>query len=218
MSYTLADGSTLHVAALADYGSPITMSDLSNAAEAVATLTAGHNLVIGDVVEVTSGWGRVDKRIVRVKAVNTVNVTLEKLNTADTSVFAVGGGAGTVRKISKFTEVTQIKSVNTGGGDVQFADATALADTTARSIPASRAATVMNLTLFDDPTLPWYQTLIDIDDRRIPAAMLIRLSNGSRLYANVYVSVQRVPNIERGQALTVPLTITYASDAMRYSS
>ena len=59
---------------------------LTNAAEAVATVVA-HGFTSGDVVELTSGWGRMNKRIFEVTVLTVDTFTLEKANTSSTDIF-----------------------------------------------------------------------------------------------------------------------------------
>ncbi len=62
MAVTLTTGTLVAIAST--YGSSVNMTAISNASEAVATLAGGHSVVVGDYLEVTSGWDRLDKRIV----------------------------------------------------------------------------------------------------------------------------------------------------------
>ena len=75
MSVTIATGTTFAYAST--YGSSANMTAITNASEAVATLGAGHGVVVGDYLEVTSGWDRLTGRIVRAKTVATNDVTFE---------------------------------------------------------------------------------------------------------------------------------------------
>ena len=64
MAITLSTGAILQVAKT--YASSLSFSAISNATDAVCTVT-GSTIVAGDYVEVTSGWGLLDKRVVRAK-------------------------------------------------------------------------------------------------------------------------------------------------------
>ena len=108
MSITLATGTLVAIAST--YGAAVNMTAISNAAAAVATLAAGHGVVVGDFLEVTSGWDRLNGRIVRVSAVSTNDVTFEGINTVSTSLYPAGTGTGTIRRITAWTNLSQITS------------------------------------------------------------------------------------------------------------
>ena len=63
-------GTTFHIASA--FGTAKATTAVTNATEAVVT-SAAHGLANGDVVEVSSGWGRLHKRVFEVKAVATDN-------------------------------------------------------------------------------------------------------------------------------------------------
>jgi hypothetical protein len=56
--------------------------------------------------------------------------------------------------------MSQLKNISTSGGEMQFADVTALDDVVARQIPTIRSAVNMTVDVFDDPTLAWYTDFI----------------------------------------------------------
>ncbi len=107
-------GATFYVASA--FGVAKTVTAVSNASEAVVTAT--HDFSIGDIVEMTSGWGRLNKRAFRVKSISTtVSFVLEGADTTSTSFFPAGTGTGTVRKVSTFTQITTVMSPSSSGGD-----------------------------------------------------------------------------------------------------
>lgn len=216
MAITLATGSVISVAKT--YGSSSTMSAITNATEAVATLGAGHGVVVGDYLEITSGWGKLDKRVVRAKTVATNDVTLEGINTSSTTTFPSGSGIGSIRRITAWDNLSQIKDISSSGGDQQFADITAIDDLVERKVPTIRSAVTMNMTVFDDPTLAWYATVTAASDTSTPAALRISLANGSKLVANAYWSLQKVPTITKNEALGTTISLAYAADPVRYST
>ena len=119
MAITISTGTTVAIATT--YGSAVTMSAITNATEAVATLAAGHGVVVGDILEVTSGWDLLNGRLVRAKTVATNDVTFESINTTSASSYPAGTGTGSIRRITAWTSVSQVQSVDTGGGEQQFA-------------------------------------------------------------------------------------------------
>lgn len=216
MSKTLATRIKFSIAKT--YGSAVTMSAISNAVEAVATLSAGHSVIVGDYLELTSGWGLLNGKIVRVKTVNANDVTLEGINTASTSKFPTGTGTGSVRRITAWDQLSQIKNVSSSGGDQQFADATSLDDDVEVKIPTIKSARTMTLEFFDDPTLTWYATVAAASDAVVPTAVLIQPPNGSKTLANAYWGLMKEPNIQKNEVLTSSITLTFNSESTRYAA
>jgi DNA-binding NarL/FixJ family response regulator len=140
MSYTLPAGGSLAIAST--YGTAVTMSAITNATEAVATLAAGHNVVVGDILEVTSGWELLNNRVVRVKTVSTNSITFENINTTSTTFYPAGEGVGSVRRITAFTTITQVGAIAFSGGDQQFEDTSSVFGRTDTQMPATRTPVV----------------------------------------------------------------------------
>ncbi|MBI3144734.1 MAG: phage tail protein [Pseudogulbenkiania sp.] len=216
MAITLSTGLTASVAKT--YGTSVAMSAITNASEAVATLAAGHSVVVGDYLEVTSGWGRLDKRIVRVKTVVTNDVTFESINTSSTAKYPSGAGTGSIRRITAWTQLTLVRSLSATGGDQQFADTTAIDDVVARQIPTIRNAVTMTMDVYDDPTLGWYADVDTADASRTPFGLLMTFPNSSKLVANAYWSLQKVPTMAQNEALMTQISLSYAAEPVRYAS
>jgi hypothetical protein len=95
-----------------------TVTGISNATEAVVSCVA-HGYSAGDVIFITSGWGRVHRRAFRIKTILTDSFVLEGMDTTNTEFFPTGGGAGTAAKAQTPVQMTQILSSTTSGGDAQ---------------------------------------------------------------------------------------------------
>lgn len=216
MSKTLATRSTFSIAKT--YGASVTMSALTNAAEAVATLGAGHSVTAGDYLEITSGWGRLNGRIVRAKTVATNDVTFEDINTSSTSKYPAGTGTGSIRRITAWDQLSQIKSVSSSGGDQQFADATSLDDDVQVQVPTIKSARTMTLEVYDDPTLAWYDTVSAADESVTPTGLLIQPPNGSKIVANAYWSLMREPSIVNNEVMTGTISLSFYAPSMRYAA
>lgn len=111
---TVPTGSTFFVATA--FGTAKTVTAISNAAEAVVSSTA-HGFSNGDIVEMTSGWGRLQKRVYRVKSSTTDSFVLDGADTTNLTFFPSAGGAGSVRKATTFVQATQVLTVSASGGD-----------------------------------------------------------------------------------------------------
>src|SRR5687767_1355365 len=138
MSITLAIGTTASIAST--YGASKSMSAVTNANPAVATLEAAHGVVVGDIIHILSGWELLNNRVVRVSAVSTNDVTLEDVNTSDTDLYPVGSSAGSVREVTAWTEITQItRNFSVSGGETNYADTSTLKNRQDQRVPVSRS-------------------------------------------------------------------------------
>jgi len=216
MSITLATGTQLSIAST--YGSAVNMTALTNAAEAVATLAAGHGVVVGDFLEVTSGWDLLNSRIVRVKTVATNDITFEGVNTTNTTNYPAGTGTGTIRRITAWTTISQVKDFDTGGGDLNFADITTITDRTQKQVPTTRSAQTLSMTVYDDAALAGQIAVQAASDLSTPAAFRIVFPNGSRMVINGYWSIGSAPKVSVNEALTNNITFSAVALATRYAN
>ncbi len=169
----------------------------------------------------TSGWGRLNGRLVRAKTVATNDVTLEGVNTTSTVNYPAGAGTGTVRRVNASTgliNMSQIKLISTSGGELAFEDVTAVDDVVARQIPTIRSPVQLQITIFDDPTLAWHATLPAADEAGTPLGFRMGFPNGSKLLFNAYVSVARVPTIEANMSLKANISRAFSADPIRYTT
>src|SRR5574337_370558 len=220
MAKTLSTGSTLAIAT--GFGTAKAFNSITNASEAIASFTADPGLAVGEYFEVTtSGWGRIAEKVVRVKAISGAGpylVTFEGIDTSDTTLYPPGSGAGTVREVSGWANISQVKDVSSSGGEQQFADATAIDDVVTKQMPTVKSAVAMTLTVFDDPTLPWYATVQAASNGLTPRPLMISPANGSKILANAYWSLSGVPTISKNEVITTTITLSYASEPTRYAS
>jgi hypothetical protein len=216
MAITLATGTQVAIAST--YGTGFTVTAITNANPAVATLSASHGVIVGDFIEITSGWDLLNLRVVRVSAVSTNDVTLEGINAVSVSNYPIGSGIGTGREITAWTSITQIQSLATSGGDLSFADITTIVDKTQKQVPTTRSPQQIDLTVFDDPALGWYSTVSTASDANAVTAMRIVFPNASRLLANGYFSLQKTPAIAANAPLTAQIGFSSVADPVRYST
>ncbi|SEL12037.1 Phage tail tube protein, TTP [Roseateles sp. YR242] len=207
MAVSLPNGTTFAMAS--GYGTAIVMSDVSNATEAVATLAAGHGLVVGDYAEVTSGWSRLTGRIMKVKAVATNQVTFAKLNTSNVNSYPATLGAGTVRKITGWTPIQQITNTSKDGGEQQFVTFQFLEADSEGRIPTVKSASGMTIQIADDPDLPGFALLQLANDDRQPRALKAALPNTKEILYNGYVGFDDNPSMTPNEIMACPMTHSF---------
>jgi hypothetical protein len=216
MSYTLAVGTKAYIAST--YGSSKTMSALSNATSAVATLESSHGVIVGDFVEISSGWGEADDRIAKATVVSTNDVTLGNIDTSSTTNFPVGTGTGSVREITAWTEVTQITpDYVVQGGEQEYADISTLDQRLRKRLPTRRGAIGVELETYFDPTLSWWSTVKSAADGATPVAVKFVYPNGTVIVANAYWSLQEVPTVG-DNTLRAKINIDFCATPTTYTS
>jgi len=217
MSITLSTGVAISIASQYDAADTITV--ITNASEAVCTTSAAHGLSVGDYIEMTSGWDLLNGRVARCGTGTTGStIVLENIDTTDTTKYPSGTGTGSCRKVTTWTQMSQVKSISSSGGSQQYADTTSLSDLVSKKVPTIRDAIDMTLDVYDDPTLAWYAKVEDADEARTPYALLMAFPNGSKLVANAYWSLMRVPTISQNEALMTQVTLSYSAEPVRYAT
>lgn len=215
MAVSLPNGSVVAIAS--GYGSALPVTALTNANPAVATSTA-HGLANGDYIEVTSGWSRLDQKIVRVAGATTDNFNLEGINTTSTQTYPTGSGTGTVREITGFTQLAQITDSTSEGGEQQFLTYQFLESDAEKRIPTTKSAAGITFTVAYDPNLAGYQIAQAANDDRLPRAVRITLANGSVLLYNAYVSLSTIPSLTVNELMTVQVTLSLLAEPVRYAA
>jgi len=213
---SLPNGSTVAVAS--GYGAVKTFTAISNATEAVVS-DATHTFVVGDILEITSGWSKLSGRLARVKAVvASTSYTLEGINTSDTTRYPAGGGVGSARKITGWQQITQILSSASNGGEQQFTEYSFLEDSTKRRLPTSKNARGYTFNIGDDPALPHYAVLQTADDDRATRGIRLALANGGFIYMNAYVSMADSPTLTQDNVMALEVTLSLSATTTRYAS
>lgn len=181
------------------YGTGFTVTAITNANPAVATLSASHGVIVGDFIELTSGWDLANGRIFRISAVATNDVTLEGFNASDTTKYPAGTGTGTGREVTAWTTLSQISpDFSVQGGDQNFADTTFVSNLIRTQIPTDRNSITCTLPIFYDPTLAWFSTVRTAAEASTPYAFRMIFPNNSRLVVGAYWSLRGVPTNQDG--------------------
>lgn len=215
MGYKIPNGGYFQHAATYDAVLPFTA--LSNAAEAVATVT-GASLAVGDIVLLTSGWSKLDNKVVRVKAAAATAITLEGIDTTDVLLFPAGGGVGTIKKVLTWVQIPQITDLAFSGGEQNYLDVVFLEDDQGKQIPTDKTATSMTLTIADDPVKPFNGVLLKADARKqVEAARLVLPGNDQLLYGT-FTSFSKQPAVSRSNLLTRTVSLALQSEPTRYLS
>jgi len=216
MSVQLPNGALVAIAS--GYATVKNMTAVSNANPAVATLEVGHGVTAGSVMEVTSGWSRLTNKIVRAAAVASNNIDLEGQNTLLTSIYPAAGGVGSIRVVSGWTQLSQILTSGSSGGEQQFLEYQFLESDSAKRIPTTKSAAGLSFSVADDPTQPGYILAAAANDDRLPRAVRITLPGGGVLLYNAYISLNKTPSLTVNELMAVEVTLSLLSEPVRYAT
>jgi hypothetical protein len=217
MSVSLPNGALVAIAS--GYGSSKVMSAVSNGNYANATLEASHGVVDGDFIEVTSGWSRLTDKIVRASSAGspTANIIeLEGIDTTLESIYPAGGGIGSVREITGWTQLSQILESTSNGGEQQFLEYQFLESDSRKRIPTSKNPAGLTFKIADDDTLDGYKLAAAANDDRNPRAVRVTLPDGSLILYNAYVSLNKTPSLTVNELMAVEVTLSLLAEVVRY--
>ncbi|CUI05290.1 phage tail protein [Massilia antarctica] len=212
MAVSLPNGIVLALATA--YAAPIAVTAATNGSEAV--LTVANALVAGDYVEFSSGWSRANGRVFRVKAPTTTTIVAEALDTTSTSLFPIGSGVGTIRKINSWTQITQIMGCTSSGGEPQYQTYSFLEQDFDSQIPTTTSAQSLALEIADDPSLAGYQALKNASQGRNPTALRATLPAGGFILYNGVFAFDETPSLTKGSLMAVKAGMALQGRPVRY--
>lgn len=214
MSVSLPNGATLKLAA--SYGTAKPITAITNANPAVASATA-HGFLAGAILEVTSGWPKLNGRAVRVGTAPAADTfKLENFDSTDATLFPTASAPGSARAVLTWVDLPQVLEFSTSGGDAQFASYQFLESDTEQQVPSGFNAMTIQVTIADDPTLACYPVLRAASAGRKPIIMLLTLPNGSQIPYNCYVSFNDTPTLSKGNVMSVKPSFALIAQPVRY--
>jgi hypothetical protein len=218
MARIFVNGSTPSIANTFRTSANITA--ISNAANAVATLAAGHGTVIGDFVEIlTSGWSRLVGRVFRVSAVSTNDVTLEGCDTTSTSRFPAGQGGGSLRAVLTWSDLQQVNEINVEGGEQQFQEGQYIDNPLQFRFPTNQTPIDVNFNVDDDQTLVYWGQVRAAADSTLARPLRIRDANGvPRAVGSGVWSYSAAPAFAVNNVLKRTINIALSAQFTEYNS
>lgn len=215
MSVSLPNGVILSLAT--SYAAADTVSAVTNANPAVATTSAAHGIVTGQFMEVTSGWSRLNQRIVRAASASGSTLSYEGIDATSTTNYPAGTGTGSVREIAAWTQISQILDLTSSGGDMQFVTYSFLEQDFESQLPTQANPMSIAMTIADDPTLAGYVALKNVADTRVLVGLKAVLPTGSIILYNGYVSFNETPTMTKNQLMGVRATFSLQGRPVRYA-
>lgn len=193
-----------------------TFTSVSNAAPPAVLVT--NTFATGDFVEVTSAWSRLTNKIVRLASASGTGFSLEGVDTSLTTIYPAAGGLGTARKVTGWTQLSQILSSSSDGGTQNFLEYQLLEGDSQKRIPTVKTASGMTFSVADDPTLAGYILASQANDDRLPRAVRITLPSGAVILYNAFISLNKVPSLTVNELMAVEVTMSMLAEPVRYIS
>jgi hypothetical protein len=214
MAVSLPNGIILAIATA--YASSVTVTAASNASE--CSLTATNTYSAGDFVEFTSGWSNANQRIFRVKSPTGTTLVLEGFDTTNTTLYPVGSGVGSLRKINTFQQIQQITEMTSSGGEPQYQTYSFLEQNFDTQIPTTTSAQSIAITIADDPTLAGYQAVKAASLSRAVTALRATLPQGGVLLYNGIWAFDETPTMQKGNLMTCNAGVALQGKPVRYAT
>lgn len=194
-----------------------TITAISNAVEASVSATA-HGFQAGDVVEITSGWGRLNRRVFEVKSV-TADAFVIAVDTTSQNFYPTGSSAGSVRKVSTWTQISQVTGATSSGGEPVTVDYKYIESDVSYSINDGFGSTQYTLTIDADAIgTPGFTALQNLTDVQTDTVLRMLSRNGARLYMPSTVALNDVPSLNDGQINTVTAIFNGNNRPIRYKA
>jgi hypothetical protein len=209
-------GTTFFIASA--YAASKTVTVVTNASEAVVT-SAAHGYSNGDIVEITSGWGRLNLRNFRIKSVASDTFVLEGADTTSTALFPAGSGIGSVRKISTFTQITGVMNPQSSGGDPKTVTYKFVESDVEYSINDGFSATNYTMELDADSIGgAGYTALKALTDVQTYTCLKMVTRSGSLIFQPCTVALNEAVRLQDGQINRVNVAYNGANRLTRYAS
>lgn len=194
------------------------VSAISNAAEASVSCTA-HGYSVGDVVQLYSGWGRLNRRAARVKSATTDAFVLEGIDTTNTEFYPSGSGGGTVRKISTFQQINKILNPSNSGGEAKNITVKFLESDVEENINDGFTAITETFDIdADEFGQASYAALVNLSEVQTDTVLKKTLKSGSKIYTPCRVAFNENVKLADGSIMTNTVSINGNGRLTRYSA
>ncbi|WP_375577104.1 phage tail tube protein [Paracidovorax oryzae] len=211
----LPKGATFSIATGFDNAVPVTA--ISNASEAIVTAT-GHGLQDGDIIELLTGWTKLNRRIFKVDQLSTTTFALVGVDTSSTASFPPGSSVGSFRKITAWTQVPKVMNPQTSGGEPKPVTYEFIEDENEYQINNGFSATGYTIEIDDDIETPGYAAVLKASDEQTETVLRILMKgNKNPTYMPTYVAMNPIPVLQEGQINRLRVSFNGRARPTRYS-
>lgn len=213
---TLPSGTILAVASA--FAAAKTVTAISNAAEASVSCTA-HGFQVGDIVQIYSAWGRLNRRAVKVKSVTTDAFVAENIDTTNLEFFPAGSGGGTVRKVTTFTQISKYLNANQSGGEPKKVTVRFMDEDTETSLNDGFTAITESFDIDADQfgTVA-YNTLRGLSEVQTDTILKKTLKSGTVIFTPCKVAMNENVKMADGSIMTNAVSIDGNGRITRYTA
>lgn len=213
---TLPSGTLLSVATA--FATAKTVTGISNAAEAVVSCTA-HGYQVGDIVQIYSAWGRLNRRAVRVKSVTTDTFVAGGIDTSNAEFFPAGSGGGTVREVNTFTQISKYLNSNSSGGEPRTVTVRFMDEDVETTLNDGFTAVQETFEIdADQYGTAAYTALRQLSEVQTDTILKKTLKNGSVIYTPCTIALNENVRMADGQILTNTVSVSGNGRITRYTA
>ena len=214
MAYYFPEGSKIQFSTT--LAAAVTVLSGTNTDPTVLTTSGAHGYTTNDELLYLSNWEDANSTVFRGTNLTATTLSLQGLDTTNPAFYAAGGGAGSLQEISGWTDVPQVLTISTSGGDARFTTVQPLAARNAINIPTGFNASSISLTLAHDPALAAYKSLLAISRNLSKVAIKMSLGGGAVTYGYGYINVAETPQLSVGQVNQVQASLTLLGRSISY--
>lgn len=203
----LPNGSQIFIESARDEEKEATQ--VTNAKDPVFTI-ADNGLEKNDyVIVISSDWGKLVNRVLRVKNVADTAVTMEGIDTTDQNVFPAGQIKAKVAKITGWSEIPCVQDLAQDGGEQQYYNYQCLSDDQEQQLPTFKSAVSLTYTFAHEYDNPIYPLLRKADETGAITAlrMYIPKAQEMRMWSGV-LSFNEIPQTAVNEMETVSLSVS----------
>lgn len=205
------------VALATTFGVATTISAITNAKPAVATAT-GHTFTDGDILLMSNSWTKTDNGVFRVDgAVAATSFEIEGLASTDASKFPTGGGAGSAREITAWTQLPKIPTFEMTGGDAKSFTTSYIDYEKDFEIFTGTNPERLNFTISYQPDSPAYTALVAAGESGTIQVVRLVLKDGSTLYYPGQVFFNKAPVTTKDQEMVNNVSLALQGEITRYA-
>jgi hypothetical protein len=175
-------------------------------------------VVENDILILTSGWLKLNKRLARADSVSTNDVTLEDINTANTTRFPAGTGTGSVVEVTAWTQIPYVKDFAGSGGEQQTVTEEFLDSDDQYEFFTSRSPRRFNCGVaYQGAAATHFPLLRTASDARTETAFRIVFPDASVTYFLAVPSFDVVPSVTKGQVQVNNLVLLVRAEPTIYA-
>lgn len=194
------------------------MSAISNATEGSVSCTA-HGYAVGDILQLDSGWGRLNRRVARVKSVTTDAFVLDGINTTNLEFYPAGSGGGTVRKVTTFQQINKILNPTNSGGEPKNVTVKFLESDTEQNLNDGFTAITEGFDIdADEFGKASYVALVALTEVQTDTVLKKTLKSGSQIFTPCRIAFNENVKMADGSIMTNTVAVNGNGRLTRYAA